>query len=292
MATPNISHSLSFDAYNTKRISYILTTKNRADCLAEVLPLIRDVMSPEDELIIIDGGSTDHTQEVIGRFKDTVNIFLSEPDINAGHASNKGVLLAHGKYIKQLADDDNLAFREGIEKMYEVFEQHPEIDVLVGGGTWKGKNGKQVAFWLPPGTHYGSKPEDVFLYGACGGGLMIRRNTFAKIGLFSPYFLAGDFEFLIRCFAKGINVKFCRVNVFSHTAYDWSITTQRKRETNAEKIMLARQYCSKKFFISFYLKKSPLTRRPFLFMRRLSRRIFNRGQTKEQVPIAWDGGFS
>lgn len=292
MATDHISHLLSFDAQSKKRISYILTTKNRADRLAEVLPLIGDVMTPEDELIVIDGGSTDHTAEVIGRFKDIVNVFVSEPDMNAGHASNKGILFANGKYIKQLADDDNLAFQEGIEKMYGIMEEHPEIDVLVGGGVWQGKNKKQTAFWLPPGTNYGSKPEDVFLYGACGGGLMVRRSVFAKIGLFSPHFLAGDFEFLIRCFAKGVVVKFCRINVFSHTVYDWSMSTQKKREANAEKIMLARQYCSTKFFLGFYVKKSPLTRRTYLMARRFLRMVFDRRQREKEFPVVWDGGFS
>ncbi|MDP3770369.1 MAG: glycosyltransferase [Candidatus Sungbacteria bacterium] len=285
--------SSNFSSYNPKRISYILPTKDRAECIRKILPLILDMVTPEDELLIIDGGSTDNTAEVIHSFNNRVDIFISEPDIGQSHALNKGILLARGKYIK-ICNDDDMVYREGIEKMYEMLELHPEVDVLVGGGMWRPQNAhaKWRAFYVPPGTNYGSKPEDVFLYGGCSAGFLIRRSVFAKIGFFSSYFYIVDFEFLIRCIAKGINVKFCRVNSYSATVYEWSVTVRKKHEENIEKIMLARQYCSTLFFLGFYFKKSPLTRNIFMRIRRCSRMLFGARQNRKEVHEVWDGGFS
>ena len=66
----------SFASHHSKRISYILPTKDRAECMKKILPLILDIVTPEDELIIIDGGSTDGTAEVVRQFKDRIDAFV------------------------------------------------------------------------------------------------------------------------------------------------------------------------------------------------------------------------
>ena len=282
-----------FASYHPKRISYILPTKDRAECMRKILPLILDIVTPKDELIIIDGGSTDGTVEVVRQFKDRIDAFVSEPDISQAHALNKGILLARGTYIKILNDDDTFS-REGIEKMHEMMELHPEVEIAVGGGMWRVKNVRAQwnAFYVPSGTNYGSRPEDVFLWGACGAGFLIRRSVFAKVGVLSSYFFIVDFEFLIRSIARGINVKFCRVNSFSATVYDWSVTTRKKHEESVEKITLARQYCSTAFFLGLYFRKSRLTRKIFLLLRRFSQLCSGNKRNTKAAPIVWDGGFS
>ena len=86
-----------FSAYYPKRLSYILTTKHRADFLDNALTEYRKLLGPNDEMIVIDGGSRDRTREVIEKHKDIVDCFISEPDINSFHAQNKGHFLARGK---------------------------------------------------------------------------------------------------------------------------------------------------------------------------------------------------
>ena len=65
-----------------KRISYILTTKNRATQLEDTLTRYKEILKEDDELIIIDGGSTDDTQSVINKFSALIDYFISEPDQN------------------------------------------------------------------------------------------------------------------------------------------------------------------------------------------------------------------
>src|SRR5712692_3457942 len=90
------------------RVSYILTTRNRAPFLDKALANVREYITPEDELIVIDGASTDDTAEVIEKHGDIVSVFQSEPDYGEAHGFNKGILLSRGQIIKILSDDDYL----------------------------------------------------------------------------------------------------------------------------------------------------------------------------------------
>jgi len=81
------------------RVSYLLATRNRAPFVEKVLANVREFLTPEDELIIIDGASTDHTAQLVDAHRDVVTRFVSEPDCGEAHAFNKGMLLARGRYI-------------------------------------------------------------------------------------------------------------------------------------------------------------------------------------------------
>src|SRR3989338_8323943 len=108
-----------FSSYCTKRVSYIIATKNRAKIFDKKFLKLRQLLKPQDELIIIDGFSSDTTLDVIKKNIDIVDIYISEPDQGPAHAVNKGMLLAHGRYIKEFPDDDEI-YPEAMEKALKV----------------------------------------------------------------------------------------------------------------------------------------------------------------------------
>jgi len=82
-----------------------------------VEPAIRSVIEQSYdnvEFIIIDGGSTDGTLDIIRRYDDVVDYWVSEPDEGAYHAMNKGIKLFQGEYVLFLGCDDVL---------YDVFHE-------------------------------------------------------------------------------------------------------------------------------------------------------------------------
>src|SRR5439155_11758122 len=83
------------------RVSYVLSTRNRADLLDRALAGARELVGREDELIVVDGGSTDRTAAVVEAHADIVSVFLSEPDTGEAHGLNRGLLRARGRFIKQ-----------------------------------------------------------------------------------------------------------------------------------------------------------------------------------------------
>src|SRR5260221_10678427 len=88
------------------RVSYLITTRNRALFLERTLANIREFLTSADELIIVDGASTDHTSEVVDRNRDIITHFISEPDFGEAHGFNKAVLLSRGWWVKFISDDD------------------------------------------------------------------------------------------------------------------------------------------------------------------------------------------
>ncbi len=89
-------------ATDRPRISYVLATWNRAAFLRQALEQVRDWIDPQDELIVIDGGSTDDTRSVVASFGNLISRFVSEPDRGEAHAFNKGVLEFAGSLCKVL----------------------------------------------------------------------------------------------------------------------------------------------------------------------------------------------
>lgn len=243
----------NFDSYSFRRVSYILTTKNRANFLDGALSSYRRLVKAIDELIIIDGGSTDITDRIINKYADFVNVYVSEPDKNPAHALSKGMLLARGKYIKHLTDDD-VIYPESMEKAIKVMEKHPEVDLLVCGGT-KQRGRDFFIFYVPEGANYGNDIGDIIKFGACGVGQVIRRKSLALSGLF-PLDVAADFTFPIQCIASGLTVKFCRINLFHHQIYDHSTIIAKASEYGRDYDKALSNYLPWKKYLKYKLLKT------------------------------------
>jgi glycosyltransferase involved in cell wall biosynthesis len=306
----------SFDSYSTKRVSYILTTKNRANFLGKALSSYERLVKTGDELIVIDGGSTDGTERIIKKYADLVQVFVSEPDMSSAHALNKGMLLARGKYIKHLTDDD-VIYPESMEKAIGVLEEHPEIDLLVCGGT-KQRGSHFFVYYVPEGANFGHDIRDVYRYGACGVGHIIRRKSLALTRL-HPLDIAADVTLTIQCIATGLNVKFCRINLFHHPVYDHSTIIAKASDYRKNFDRVHWDYLPKKDFIEYKFfrigtvwwgyvekinEKFPLTRAIFWPVRILIMKISKKfgkisHSTAEDLEslisnkrYKWDGGFS
>ena len=286
----------TFKSYCSKRISYIITTKNRAIHLRHCLSNIKIIKKNRDEVILIDGSSSDGTHKVVKDFSDIIDVYVSEPDLNGPHAYNKGYMLANGKYIKPINDDD-IFYKEALEKAHQVMEKNPEVDMIVCGGTQK-RDGKETVIYVPPGSNYGSSVDDIFKNGftTSGMGMFFRRSLLFKVGLYEvdrPY---PDMGFILRSIYLGGNVKFCRINMFFHTLSDNSITVKNKDDYGSEYRLLLNRYCSDKYKKMFN-RKNRIWYRILSWGLKISRsliskRNFNIINSKNISKPIWDGGFS
>lgn len=236
------------DPYRKVRISYILNVKNRVRYINQFFNNIRKIVTPEDELIVIDGGSTDGTADVINKNRSLIDVFISEPDLSGSHALNKGILLARGKYIKQYPVDDIIY---DLKDAVDVMEQNPKLDVLVLGGVKKDSRGESHT--TAP-QDYGTKPEHVFTYGACGTGFLIRKSSLANIGLFDPVDVNADREFILRAMEKGM-VRFLQGDFYWHGIYNDSTSVNGIKQWLIKDRELMKQYCSRKFYLKRRMSK-------------------------------------
>lgn len=91
---------------NFPLVSVITTAFNRGSVIERAMCSVFEQTYTNIEYIVIDAASTDHTMEIIHKYEDKIDYFLSEPDSGMYVGMNKGLELAHGDYIIILNSDD------------------------------------------------------------------------------------------------------------------------------------------------------------------------------------------
>lgn len=111
------------------RYSVITINYNNRDGLRRTIESVVQQKSTDKEFIVIDGGSTDGSTEVIRQYADQIDYWVSERDRGIYHAMNKGVAQAHGDYCIFMNSGDWFYDRDVLER---VNIASPTEDVVVG----------------------------------------------------------------------------------------------------------------------------------------------------------------
>lgn len=110
------------------RISIITVSYNAASTIEQTISSVVNQSYPHIEYIIIDGGSTDGTVDIIKKYKDKIAYWISEPDGGIYDAMNKGMSVATGDYVYFLGADDTLLNMGTIENVIsEINQSHADI---------------------------------------------------------------------------------------------------------------------------------------------------------------------
>lgn len=105
------------------KVSIITPTFNSVKTLEDTLQSVFSQTYNNIEYIVIDGASTDGTQDLVARYADKVSVFISEKDKGIYDAMNKGISKATGDIIGILNSDDMLADTCVVEKIVEQFSR-------------------------------------------------------------------------------------------------------------------------------------------------------------------------
>jgi glycosyltransferase involved in cell wall biosynthesis len=205
------------------RVTYLITTLNRGKFLKETLANVREFITPEDELIIIDGLSIDGTQEIVEQNKDIVTIFLSEKDFGEAHAFNKGLFRARGRYIKPITDDDHY-YPDSMRQLIQEMERNPDLDAIqCGGENWKLDNGNLIFCGLRcVPSQIEATAEAIFDFAFAGQGLMMRRSAFERIGGVNGSCASVDGEIMVKLIECKCNIRYLDLRLFKWVWYPHS----------------------------------------------------------------------
>lgn len=127
-------NNLSFD-FGYPKISVITVVLNGAAYMEQTIKSVIEQSYLNIEYVVIDGGSTDGTIEIVKNFGDKISRFVSEKDSGISAAFNKGVRLASGDYIIMMNCSDYFYDSRAVEKLanYIKINDPDENTILYGG---------------------------------------------------------------------------------------------------------------------------------------------------------------
>lgn len=182
-----------------KKISLITACFNSASTVIDTLKSVSNQTYNNIEHIVIDGGSTDSTMELVSQYGKRVAKSISEKDNGLYDAYNKGLSLATGEIIGFINSDDFYFSDDIIQKVMRVFEDpsieacHANliyvnpVDTKIARRLWKSWDFKDSDFMK------GSIPAHPTVF--------IRHDVYEKFGNFDTNFkLVADHDFLLRVF--------------------------------------------------------------------------------------------
>lgn len=112
------------------KVSVIIPTHNHANFLPESLTSVKNQTYKNYEVIVVNNGSTDNTEQVIRNLTwDKLRHHFQDDTGSVAGPRNTGIRLASGEYVAFL-DSDDLWYENKLEKVMSVLENNKEIDIL------------------------------------------------------------------------------------------------------------------------------------------------------------------
>jgi glycosyltransferase involved in cell wall biosynthesis len=134
---------------NPPVISIVTPTFNMGSFLERTMLSVLDQGYPRLEYVVQDGGSTDETEDVLGRHADRLHHFEMRPDDGHAHAINLGFEHTTGGVMAFLNSDDIL-LPGALHYVGRYFERHPEVELVYGHRVLVDENDMEIGRWVLP----------------------------------------------------------------------------------------------------------------------------------------------
>jgi len=167
-----------------KLVSIITPSFNQASFLEQTLRSVFEQDHPSIEYIVIDGGSTDGSVEIIKKYEDRLSYWISEKDSGQAEAINKGLARAAGDIVAWINSDD-FYLPGAIASAVKAFEARPDAGLVYGDTVAVDEKGEYIHF--PKYAQW--KLEDLLTFNIIGQpAVFMRRDILLKAGFLDPSF--------------------------------------------------------------------------------------------------------
>ena len=184
-------------------ITVITVVLNNEKYLEESIKSLHQQSYKNYEHIIIDGGSSDRTMEIIQKYENQIDYWCSSKDQGIYDAFNKGMKLARGRYLGFLNSDD-VYEKDAFNILLKYIKNFPEKDFFFGA---------VKKHW---GVLYGYRPYKIHwswgFYSSHSTGFFIKTDSAKKVGFYNlKYKYSSDYDYFFRMIVqkklKGIGTK-------------------------------------------------------------------------------------
>ena len=217
-------------------LSVVTVVYNGEKYLEQTIQSVINQSYDNVEYIIIDGGSTDGTLDIIKKYEHAIDYWVSEPDKGIYDAMNKGIMLCVGEMVGLINADD---YYEGDIFLHiaTTYDQY-DCDVLYGDTYYIVDTKRDL---LP--AHHVGRRYGVFPYSYCWiwvdmlfghPSTFVKRQVYKQYGLYdTKYEISADYEFFLRLYRHRVNFYYLQKSVANFR--DGGISTTRittKRDEN------------------------------------------------------------
>ena len=134
-------------------VSIVTPSFNQSEFLESTIQSVLEQDYPRIEYILMDGGSTDGSLDIIQRYADRLAFWVSEPDLGQTDAINKGFARAGGDILAWLNSDD-LYDPWAVSEAVQFLSSHPEVGMVYGAAYYIDELGSVIARYPARQTDY------------------------------------------------------------------------------------------------------------------------------------------
>ncbi len=184
-------------------ISAVVPVYNTKRYVGEALTAILSQTHPPDEVVVVDDGSTDGTQDELARFRGEIRV-VKQANRGVAGAMNRCFEEARGEYVAK-CDADDIWEPNKLKLQVETLLAHPEIDIAISGSRFFGlSEGPRAPY---PGAGLLDAAELARrLYDAnfvCSCTTAIRRSLYQRLGPFDEAIACEDYDYWLRALTAG-----------------------------------------------------------------------------------------
>jgi len=177
-------------------VSIITVVFNQHEYLEQTIQSVLNQTYDNVEYIVIDGGSTDGTIDIIRKYEQVIDYWVSEPDSGIAEAWNKGIVASTGDIIGLINSDDWYELN-AVADVVGLLTQNRAVGVIHGNRRQWNESGTRVIGISRPATQFEKVPpfRGPVNHPTC----FVHRQTYQTYGLFNEsYRVAMDYEFILR----------------------------------------------------------------------------------------------
>ncbi|NPV46736.1 MAG: glycosyltransferase family 2 protein [Armatimonadetes bacterium] len=212
-------------------VSAIIPAYNAADTLGRAIDSVLAQTYPHIEIIVVNDGSTDHTERVVTENYPQVRYHYQE-NRGLAHSRNVAASLATGEVLAML-DADDAWLPTKVERQLQVLRECPDIAAVSCHRVRVKVDAEGRELWRRSSPHADGRLQEIgFLeeiWGnkVCGPAIMVRRSAFERHGGYDPTLLAiEDLDLWLRMIAAGDKVAVLREPLYLFYERPGSLRTQ------------------------------------------------------------------
>lgn len=198
-----------FKINNKPLVTVITVTYNAQDFLEKTILSVIGQDYQDIEYIIIDGGSTDGTLDIIKKYEKEISFWINEPDQGVYDAMNKAIDMSSGEWINFLNAGDSFIDTDVVSTIISCTDE--KCDLIIGNINYVNENSAREI--KAAGLEYAF--DGMF---CCHQALFTRMSIMKRFKFDTAFKIAADYDFILKCYKQGYKFKFLDEVVVNYRA--------------------------------------------------------------------------